>query len=64
MPAAGLSAEVEDDHAALRLFILFFPGTPGGLVDLERKLQARLLPLMPAPLLLLTLPDLLDDERG
>jgi hypothetical protein len=57
------SAKVEDGDAALG-FVVLFLGTPSRLVDLERELQARLLPLVPAPRLLFALPDLLDDERG
>jgi hypothetical protein len=58
-----LLAKIEDRDTALRL-VFFFRRATRWLIDLERHLEARLLPLVPAPLLLFSLPDLLDDERG
>ena len=58
-----LSAQIQDRDAALGLFLFFLRGTPRRLMNLERQLETRLFGLAPQPLLLFTLPDLLDDER-
>lgn len=57
-------AKIEDRDAALRLVFFFRRRATRWLVDFERHLEARLLPLVPAALLLFALSDLLDDERG
>ena len=57
-------AQIQNRDAALDLFFFFLLwGSPRRLVDLERQLETRLLGVAPQPLLLFTLPDLLDDER-
>jgi hypothetical protein len=57
------SAEIHDDHAAVRVVLFGLRGPPPSRVAIERKLEARLNFLSPLALLLLALPNLLDDER-
>jgi hypothetical protein len=61
--ADAVSAQIQNRDAALDLFLFFLRGTPCRLMDLERQLETRLLGVAPQPLLVFTLPDLLDDER-
>jgi hypothetical protein len=60
---APLSAELEDDHTTLSVVFVVCCGAGGRVVNIERKLDVRLIALTLQALLFLTLPNLLDDER-
>lgn len=57
------SAEIHDDHAAVRVVLFRLRGTAPSRIAIQRKLETRLVLLPPLALLLLALPNLLDDER-
>lgn len=57
------SAEVHDDHAAIRVVLFGLRRTSPSRVAIERELEAGLVLLPPLALLFLALPNLLDDER-
>jgi hypothetical protein len=59
-----LSAEVENGHSAVRVFLVFRGRAAGGVMNIEREFETRLLALVLAPLLLFPLTYLLDDEWG
>jgi hypothetical protein len=56
------SAEVEDHDAALRGVVLAL-GLRRWTISVDREFEARVLVFSPTPLLLLSTPDLFDDER-
>jgi hypothetical protein len=62
----GSAVEVQnDDPAAVRLVLfLVRHGTLSGMLNVERKLEPRLLVLAPPRFFFFTKPNLLDDERG
>ncbi len=62
--ASGTSTEIEDRDPTLRFLVVLHGRATRGLMNFDRKLEAWLLPLVPAPLLFFALPYLLDDERG
>jgi hypothetical protein len=57
------SAEIHDDHAAVRVVLFRLRGTAPSRIAIKRKLETRLVLLPPLAFLLLALPNLLDDER-